>query len=121
MKPIVKSLALAAIGAIAIGTAAQAADLGFPFAPDRHGPYEVGFGGGPGAYRFVDAPGEYDERDEDRYGARPAPDRPHWAGGDWARPVAGRPHWAQEGCRLIVKRRENAWGDVTVTRIRRCD
>ena len=121
MNPVVKSFALAAVAALAIGTAAQAADLGVPFGPDRYDSGRDGSGGGHGGYRFVDAPGDDDDRDGEREGYRHAPDRRHWAGGDWSRPAAARPHWAQDGCRLIVKRRENAWGDVTITRIRRCD
>jgi hypothetical protein len=44
---------------------------------------------------------------------------------DWRtsnRPVAARP-WRgpSEDCRLIIKRRENAWGETTVRRIRVCD
>jgi hypothetical protein len=40
----------------------------------------------------------------------------------YGRPVYGRPVFDdQEECRVIVKKRVNAWGDVVVKRIRRCD
>ena len=49
--------------------------------------------------------------------------RHYWGRGDY-RPVYGRPVYAGGyggGCRLIIKKRENAWGDVVVKRIRVCD
>jgi len=54
---------------------------------------------------------------EERIYGRPVP--------DWryrSRPVAARP-WRGPGedCRLIVKQRENPWGEVTVRRIEVCD
>lgn len=40
----------------------------------------------------------------------------------WGRPVAAR-RWQGPGsdCRVIIKRRENPWGEITVRRIRVCD
>jgi hypothetical protein len=55
--------------------------------------------------------------EEERVYDRPVPGwRP------WSRPVAARP-WQGPGsdCRVIIKRRENAWGEITVRRIRVCD
>jgi hypothetical protein len=55
--------------------------------------------------------------EEERVYDRPVPGwRP------WGRPVAAR-LWQEPGsdCRVIIKRRENAWGEVTIRRIRVCD
>jgi hypothetical protein len=54
---------------------------------------------------------------EERIYGRPVP--------DWryrSRPVAARP-WRGPGedCRVIIKQRENPWGEVTVRRIEVCD
>jgi hypothetical protein len=36
--------------------------------------------------------------------------------------VGGRPHWHDdEDCRIIIKRRVNAWGDLVERRIKVCD
>jgi hypothetical protein len=55
--------------------------------------------------------------EEERVYDRPVPGwRP------WSRPVAARPWQAPgEDCRVIIKRRENPWGEITVRRIRVCD
>ena len=54
-----------------------------------------------------------EERIYDRLG-------PSWR--PWSRPVAARP-WQGSGedCRVIIKRRENRWGESTVRRIEVCD
>jgi hypothetical protein len=55
--------------------------------------------------------------EEERVDNRP---RPGWR--SWSRPVAVRPwHRPGEDCRVIIKRRENQWGEVTVRRIQVCD
>ncbi len=42
--------------------------------------------------------------------------------GYYGRPVASYPLWrGHDDCRLIVKRRFNRWGEMVMTRIRRCD
>jgi len=55
---------------------------------------------------------------EERVYVRPVPD---WRHG--SRPVAARPwQWGpSEDCRVIVKQRENPWGEITVRRIEVCD
>jgi hypothetical protein len=39
----------------------------------------------------------------------------------YGRPVYGRPVFDHDECRVIIKKRVNAWGDVVIKRIKRCD
>lgn len=46
-----------------------------------------------------------------------------YGGGYHGRPVSGHGGWyggGHGGCRLIIKKRINRWGEMVVTRIRRC-
>jgi hypothetical protein len=112
-------IALGAVAALMIGGAAQATEVRVSVKTDSGG-YR------PAGYYQVDAGGyedrrDYGYRDPDRYYDRPIPDRDRWERDRWQRPVAERPHWrGDDDCRLIIKKREDAWGNVTVTRIKRC-
>ncbi|HEX2554286.1 MAG TPA: hypothetical protein VHL98_11325 [Microvirga sp.] len=123
----VTKFVLGAAAALALGGAAQATEVNISISAGRQvasydgdgsGYSQVGYYGdgyGYGERRYIQAPSRYGYHDGDRYYGRPVPERP-----SWHRPVAGRPHWAHDDCRLIIKKRVNAWGEVTVTRIRRC-
>jgi hypothetical protein len=57
-----------------------------------------------------------------RYVEERVHDRPVPGWRPWSRPVAARP-WQGPGedCRLIIKRRVNPWGEISVRRIQVCD
>ncbi len=115
----VLKIAMGAVAALIIGNAAQAMEVRVSVTADRDAYRQVG-------YYQVDAGGyedrrDYGYRDPDRYYGRPVPDRDHWERHRWHRPVVERPHWrGDDDCRLIIKKREDAWGNVTVTRIKQC-
>ena len=119
MSRTVMKFALGAVAALVIGGAAQATEVRVTVNTDRDvyrptGYYQVDAGG------YEDRRG-YGYRDQDRYYGRPVPDRDHWEHDRWSRSVVERPHWrGDDDCRLIIKKREDAWGNVTVTRIKRC-
>ncbi|HEX2135321.1 MAG TPA: hypothetical protein VHG30_05345 [Microvirga sp.] len=60
-----------------------------------------------------------EDEDEPRYRRRHFEHRPYAQPVFYARPVYGRPVF-DDDCRLIVKKRVNAWGDVVIKRIKRC-
>lgn len=116
----VTTLALGAAAALAFAAAAQAADITISIAVERDAHRWVAYDGDDdGERRSIQAPGRSGYHDDHRYYGRPVPERPHWDRPHWQRPVAARPHW-DDDCRLIIKKRVNPWGEVTVTRIRRC-
>ncbi len=109
--------ALAAVATLALGGAAQATEVNISITSDREAYRQVGYYGGHYGYgerRYIQAPSRYGYSSGDRYYGRPVPERPYWH-----RPVVGRTQW-DDDCRLIIKKRVNPWGEVTVTRIRRC-
>ncbi len=117
-------IALGAVAAFVVSSAVQAADVRVTVSTDRDAYRQAG-------YYQVDASGYEDRRygpeyrdqgsrDPDRYYGRPVPDRDNWERDRWSRSVVERPHWRGDDCRLIIKKREDAWGNVTVTRIKRC-
>lgn len=57
---------------------------------------------------------------ERRFYGRPVYEGPVYGRPVYGRPVYGRPVY-RGGCRVIVKRRIDEWGDVTVRRLRVCD
>jgi hypothetical protein len=118
---ILTKLATGALAAVALAGHALAQDISISIrTPDRG--YElVGFYDDCRDRRYIRAP-DRDEECAGRYYGRPVPDRPHWDRHPWHRPISGRPHWRDdEDCRIIIKRRVNAWGDVVVRRIKVCD
>ena len=102
--------ALAAVAALMIGGAAQAGDS-YPYG--GHGGYQQvqyhgggGYGGGYGG-------GGHSYGGGSGYG-----------GGYYGRPSGGYGGWhggGYGGCRLIIRKHVNRWGEMVVTRIRRCD
>ena len=62
-----------------------------------------------------------DDEDEPRYRRRYI-ERRHYAQPIFfARPVYGRPVFDDDDdCRVIIKKRVNAWGDVVIKRVKRC-
>jgi hypothetical protein len=118
-------IVLGAVAALIVGSAVQAADVRVTVDTDRDAHRQAG-------YYQVDAGGYEDRRHApeyrddgyrgpDRYDGRPVPDRDNWERDRWSRSVVERPHWrGDDDCRLIIKKREDAWGNVTVTRIKRC-
>jgi hypothetical protein len=125
MTPTIAKTALGALAALALGSAAEAADVDITARAGEYGSY----------YRFADDEGR-EGRDDDgfrRHGRIEERGSFHEPGRFYGRPLAewpaaGRPVFARPGwgrheddCRLIVKRRVNRWGDLIVRRVRVCD
>ena len=101
--------ALGAVAALMIGGAAQAGD---EYRYGGHGGYQQvqyhgggGYGGGYGGGHSYGGGSGY-------------------GGGYYGRPSGGYGGWhggGHGGCRLIIKKHVNRWGEMVVTRIRRCD
>lgn len=116
---------LAAVAALVLGGAAQAAQIDIAIStPDGGAAQPVQYGGDDyGHRRYIRSPWEHGQgyRHPDRYYGRPVPERGYWDRHSWARPVYGRPYWSdQDDCRIIVKKRVSPWGE-TVKRIKICD
>ncbi len=102
--------ALGAVAALMLGGAAQAGDY-------------YGYGGGHGGYRQTQYYGG------GGYGYGGGGGRSYGGGyghggGYYGRPVSGHGGWhggGHGGCQTIIKKRFNRWGEMVVTRIRRCD
>jgi hypothetical protein len=118
-----KVIVMGVLVGLCLGTAVQAADyLEEPYGemvPRRHSRVIEALPEPPLPGRFHDGRMYGGARyvEEERVYENPVPGwRP------WSRPVAARP-WQGPGsdCRMIIKRRENAWGEITVRRIRVCD
>jgi hypothetical protein len=98
--------ALGAVAALMIAGTAQAGDY-------------YGYGGGYGSYRQVQSYGGGYGYGGGHYGGGTG-----YGGGYYGRPSGGYGGWhggGHGGCRLIIKKRINRWGEMVVTRIRRCD
>jgi hypothetical protein len=108
-----KTSVLAGIGALTLGTAAQAADLDLPNGESWYGQEQST------EYESVyEAPIQPRHHWQERhfYGRPVAEARP------WERPAFARPAWSRaDGCRVIVKERINPWGERVIRRIRICD
>src|SRR3712207_4477082 len=94
-----RRIALAAVAALALGSAAQAADVNITISTNDHGTHrrvadygEERFAGGP--YRHTEH--WYEHREPGRYYGRPVPDRREgrpFRGGYTSVPGVGRHHW----------------------------
>jgi hypothetical protein len=98
--------ALGAVAALMIGGAAQAGDYN-------------SYSGGYGGYRQTQYYGGGYGYGGGHYGGGSG-----YGGGYYGRPSGGHGGWhggGYRGCRLIIKKHINRWGEMVVTRIRRCD
>ena len=118
-----KTIAMAVLFGLTLSAGARAADYDdqvFGQSAGRADRLAQGYGHDDDRPRWGGNRGEsWRDRDEGRSFARPGPE---WRG-RWGHPVAGGPWWRHraEACRVIVKRRANPWGEVTVRRIEVCD
>ena len=118
---ILTKLAIGTLAAVALAGPALAQDVSISIRTQDHAYQPVGFYDDCRDRRYIRAP-DRDDECGDRYYGRPVRERPHWDRHPWHRPVGGRPHWRDdEDCRIIVKRRVNAWGDLVERRIKVCD
>lgn len=132
-----RRIALAALATLALGSAAQAAEVNITIRTDDHGTHrrvsdygEERFAGSP--YRRTEH--WYEHREPGRYYGRPVPDwregRPYRGGyasvpvverHHWQRPVFAGPRWAyQDTCKIIIKERVNRWGELVQVRRKVC-
>jgi hypothetical protein len=130
-----KTLALAGLAALTLGTAASAAEISITVrdswqrVSDHRGGFERG-GWERGGFDEERRPRRFIEERRERFdhsprygydddGFRSFPERRRW------NPVAERHGfdrgWHHRDCRVIVKRRVNPWGDLVVKRIKICD
>jgi hypothetical protein len=127
MTSTIAKTALGAFAALALGSAARAADVDINVRAEEYGSYHrlVGDDDRDGDDDGWRRHGGFEERGErglarerGRFYGRPVPDWPMMG-----RPVYARPGWGrhEDDCRLIVKRRVNRWGDLVIRRIRVCD
>ena len=108
MAHMLTKVALGAVTALMIGGAAQAGDY-------------YSYGGGYGGYRQTQyyGGGGYGYGGDRHYGGGH-----RHGGGYYGRTSGGYSGWHRGGyggCTLIIKKRINRWGEMVVTRIRRCD
>jgi hypothetical protein len=110
MTRILMKAVVGATTALMLGGAVQASEVNISISSDRGSYRSVGYYGddyGYGERRYIRAPSDYGYHHGDRY---------------YGRPVAARPHWyGHDDCRLIIKKRVDPWGNMVVTRIKRCD
>ena len=116
-----KNLALGTLTALAFASPALTQDVSISIRTQDRAYQPVGFYDDCRDRRYIRAP-DHDDECGDRYYGRPVRERPHWDQHPWHHPVGGRPHWRDdEDCRIIIKRRVNAWGDLVERRIKVCD
>ncbi len=125
MRHALKTLAIAGLAALGLAGGAQAGDftitVGGQAAPWRSvADVEIHRHGRDASARFVEerrhGPGRgYDDDGDDGWRER------RWAPVAEGRPGWHRGGWDRGGCRVIVKRRVDPWGDVRVRRIKICD
>ncbi len=120
MHRILTKLAIGTLAAVALVGPALAQDVSISIRTENRAYQPVGFYDDCRDRRYIRAP-DRDDECGDRYYGRPVRERPHWDRHPWHRPVGGRPHWRDdEECRIIIKRRVNAWGDLVERRIKVC-
>jgi hypothetical protein len=118
----VKRAALALVGAMTLGIATQASEINITIRSGDSGAYQRVSGYGYSDREVVERrhySGRgygYEQRDPDRYYGRPVSEHRRWN-----RPRYARSGWGQhDGCRLIIKRSVDRWGDLVVKRIKVC-
>lgn len=130
MRSPLKTLALSALAVLALGGAAQAADVTVTVRGDSyvrvsdHRGFEGGYGRGFEERRYGHGRGYDDD------GFRSFPER-RWnrvveTRGGWDHGRGDHGRWGHGGfgrgdCRVIIRRRVNPWGDVVVKKTRICD